>query len=252
MDLSLEEWQALIPLPSSSVRTKLDISFVLDTTGSMGDELNYLQVEIANIAQTIQARFPDLEQRYAVIPFRDNGDEYLTRNSGFLSDIGAFQAFLNEQSAAGGGDTPEALEQGLAEASANLNWGAEDTSKILFLITDAPPHENNEAPSFEQLLALKERNIKIYPLGASGMDQKVELIMRIAALISGAQYLFLTDDSGVGNPHLEPSIPCYHVEKLSDLMIRVINSEVTNQTIWPEAEKIIRTVGNPSDGLCLE
>ena len=69
--------------------------------------------------------------------------------------------------------------------------------------------------------------------------------MSSTALLTGAQFLFLTDDSGVGNAHGEPHIPFYHVEKLNALMARVISGEVAGKRIAPEARDILRTVGKP-------
>ena len=43
--------------------------------------------------------------------------------------------------------------------------------------------------------------------------------------------MFLTDDSGVGNPHEEPDITGYKVEKLNDLMVREIRSYVAAHTV---------------------
>ena len=43
------------------------------------------------------------------------------------------------------------------------------------------------------------------------------------------QYLFLTDHSGVGNPHAEPHVPDYQVERLDRLMIRMIASELSGK-----------------------
>jgi hypothetical protein len=46
--------------------------------------------------------------------------------------------------------------------------------------------------------------------------------MRFMAIYTNGTYVFITDDSGIGNAHLEPSVGEYQVEKLSDLMIRLI------------------------------
>jgi len=43
------------------------------------------------------------------------------------------------------------------------------------------------------------------------------------AICTGAPYVFLTDDSGIGGSHLEPIIGDYEVEKLHDVIVRIIN-----------------------------
>ena len=75
--------------------------------------------------------------------------------------------------------------------------------------------------------------------------------MRSAAFLTLSEYLFLTDDSGVGNPHAEPHIPCYLVQRLDQLMIRMIQAELTGARVEPDPADIIRTVGNPVAGVCV-
>lgn len=75
-------------------------------------------------------------------------------------------------------------------------------------------------------------------LGHLGIDKRV------------AEYIFLTDDSGIGNPHAEPHIPCYVVENLNQLLIRLIGSELAGERQYATEDRILRTVGNPVNGVC--
>ena len=60
-------------------------------------------------------------------------------------------------------------------------------------------------------------------------------MFRSFAADSGAQYLFLTDDSGVGLPHAEPHTEDYEVELLRDALIRVLRAELEGaETPKPE------------------
>ena len=74
--------------------------------------------------------------------------------------------------------------------------------------------------------------------------------MRTAAQMTGGRYIFLTDDSGIGNSHAEPAIPCYHVTKFDGALVRMVESEMSGTHVQPKAEEIIRTVGNPQNGQC--
>ena len=65
--------------------------------------------------------------------------------------------------------------------------------------------------------------IRLIPVASSGVDTETEFLLRSWATMTGGTYTFLTNHSGVGNDHLEPTIGEYEVEKLNDLMIRVIN-----------------------------
>ena len=99
---------------------------------------------------------------------------------------------------------------------------------------------------------LRRLGVSIYPVAASGVAAEAEYIMRTAALFTLAEYLFLTDDSGIGNPHAEPHIPCYVVQRLDTLMTRMIRTQLAGARIEPAPETIIRVVGNPVDGVCME
>ena len=57
-------------------------------------------------------------------------------------------------------------------------------------------------------------------VAASGVADKAEYAMRAMAAATQSRYLFLTDDSGVGNPHAPPAIDCYLVTRL-DALVRL-------------------------------
>jgi hypothetical protein len=74
--------------------------------------------------------------------------------------------------------------------------------------------------------------------------------MRSSAQLTGGRYLFLTNDSGIGGDHKEPSIPCYFVTKLTDAITRMVDIELSGLYREPEKSQVIRTGGNPQDGAC--
>ena len=245
------EWNVTLQGVESSLPKQLDLAFVVDATGSMADELEFLKAEIDAIAAAVADEFPHVDQRYALIVYRDDGDVYVTRSFDFVASLEEFQSTLAEQRAAGGGDYPEAMHLALEDTAA-LSWRASGTARMMFLIADAPPHNQYAQRAFDAIVALRQQGLAIYPLAASGAATETELIMRAAALLTLSEYLFLTDDSGVGNPHEDPRIPCYHVQRLDRTMIRVIRAELAGERIEPDPEHIIRTVGNPVDGICID
>lgn len=247
--MSREAWQNLIPARSTTPSTKMEIALVLDVTGSMGDELRYLQAEWTAIIDDLKLLHPDLALRLSLVVYRDVGDAFVTASLPFTEDRAAFQSEIMKYSAGGGGDYPEAVDQALRDAN-QLTWGDSGVTKILFWLADAPPHQQNEALTFEQILELRTKGVSILPIAASGVAERAELIMRIGALITGGSYIFLTDDSGVGDPHAEPHIPCYHVERLNQLILRVLSERVSGQRIAPSPDKILRSVGQMQDGVC--
>ncbi len=240
--------RCVLQLPGASPERpdRLDLAFVVDCTGSMTDELEYLKVEIRGIAEEISRRFPRVRQRYALVAYRDEGDEYVTR----LFDMDSLDAFvrdLGRQSAGGGGDYPEAVHRALQSAG-QLGWDDGHATRMVFHVADAPPHDNRAGEALEALTPLRERAVAVYPVAASGVGAAAEFVMRTEALLTGGQYLFLTDDSGVGNPHAEPHFPHYHVQKLRDVMVRMVASELSGERLEPDPDRIIRTVAPQPGG----
>jgi hypothetical protein len=224
----------------------LDLVFVVDCTGSMGDELEYLKVELKSIVEHIATQFPEVDQRYALVVYRDDGDQYVTRTFDFTESLQAFRDELGKQASDGGGDYPEAVDKALADAT-ELSWSDQGV-RMLFHVADAPPHDDKAALALDATQTLRERGVAIYPVASSGVADTAEFIMRTEAMLTGGQYVFLTDDSGVGNAHAEPHFPHYAVQTLKDVMIRMIASELAGETVEPNPDRIIRTVAPQTAG----
>ena len=227
----------------------LDLAFVIDTTGSMGDELKYVQSELDNIAGGIAKQFPNVAQRWALVVYRDAGDAYVVQSSDFTPDLSAFRQQLAAQSSMGGGDMPEAVDQALAAAT-QLSWQGGAVARVAFWIADAPQHVGREAGVVSALAAATTQGVHIYPVAASGIDDLGEYTMRTAAEVTGGRYLFLTDDSGIGNSHAEPHIPCYYVTTLASAVQRMVATEVSGAYVAPAPTEIIRTGGDPQNQQC--
>ncbi|XXX80238.1 vWA domain-containing protein [Sorangium sp. So ce134] len=228
----------------------LDVSLVIDTTGSMGDEIAYLQTEFVALSDSIFAKYPNAAQRWSLVLYRDTEDDYVVRWFDFRTDPEEFQEKLAEQGANGGGDFPEAPDAALSKA-ADLAWrtGA-DTARLAFWVADAPHHDTNAGAMAEGIRALKDRGVAVYPVASSGVDELTEISMRSAAQLTGGRYLFLTDDSGVGGEHKEPTIPCYYVTKLDSAILRMVDIALSGVYREPEPSEILRTGGDPLDGAC--
>lgn len=236
--------------PTRPANTTLDIALVIDTTGSMSDEIAFLQEEFRAIATQIAAAYPGASQRWALILYRDEGDEYVVRTFDFDTDIEVFRSNLAAQSAGGGGDFPEAAHSALL-ANNDLAWRTDDaTARLAFWVADAPHHDEQADAMATAIRASAAADVHIYPIASSGIDDLTELTMRSAAQITGGRYLFLTDDSGVGNAHVEPSIPCYFVTRLDDALLRMVDIEMSGTYREPAAEDILRTGGDPTHGSC--
>ena len=204
--------------------TDVDVMFVFDATGSMGDELHYLQAEMKDVIARASTATGGLTIRTGAVVYRDHGDEYLTRISRLTSNIRTTQAFIDKQQANGGGDFPEAVPEALMAALNSADWNENARARIAFLILDAPCHQDSATVALlqEQVLNAAAMGVRIVPVVCSGLDKAGEMLMRSIALLTNGTSFFLTDDSGIGNPHIQPTTDSLKVEHLNDMLVRTI------------------------------
>jgi hypothetical protein len=228
---------------SCEASQNVDVAFVVDATGSMGDEIDYLKAELNEIVFQSKQISNTLNFRFANIFYRDKGpsEMYTTRVMDFNRVLTASSDFIAAQNAGGGGDYEEAVEVALDSAINKLSWSDEARTRILFLVLDAPPHNTvaNQEKLRELIAKAAEKGIRIVPVGASGINKSTEYLMRTLALGTNGTYTFLTNHSGIGNPHMEPSTDKYDVETMTKLMVRILKS----YTYMPDCEQQIPDLG---------
>lgn len=221
-------WNEYVVSASAPQQTA-DIAFVVDATGSMGDEIAFLKKDLLSILESVRQSQTGVEIRTGTVFYRDKGDDYVTRHSAFTTDFSSTMQFIEKQNASGGGDLPEAVHWALEATLQNLAWNPEARSRLAFLILDAPAHynQNEVIESIHQSITAFARNgIRIIPVLASTGDKTTEFMCRYFAIVTDGTYVFLTDDSGVGNSHLTPTVGQYTVEKLNDLLVRLITENI--------------------------
>ena len=165
-----------------------------------------------------------LSIRTGAVVYRDHSDDYLTRISRLTEDIATTQAFIDKQRASGGGDYPEAVPEALMAALNSAGWSDNARARIAFLILDAPCHEDSATLALlhEQVLNAAAMGVRIVPVVCSGLQESGEYLMRAIALATNGTSFFLTDDSGIGLPHLKPTTDSLKVEHLNDMLVRTI------------------------------
>lgn len=210
---------SLVMNGSADSMAGVQVMFIVDTTGSMGDELSYLQMDFAQIARDTAGD----GVTYSVNFYRDAGDEYVTKTNPFTDNVDEVQKLINNEYAYGGGDTPEAVSEILQETITKNGEWRNDRNKVCFLIFDAPPHYGTEQGIIDAVKAAAQNGIHIVPVVASNAERETELFGRALAICTDGDYVFLTDHSGVGGSHLEPIIGDYEVELLHDIIVRIIN-----------------------------
>lgn len=207
-----------------AVASSADIAFVVDATGSMADEIEFLKSDLYDIITKAESVNPSVSIRTAALFYRDEGDDYVTRYSDFTEKVKETAAYVKEQNADGGGDYPEAVHTALEHMLQDLSWKENARSKVAFLILDAPAHYTDTVIASLQasIKACARNGIRIIPVAASGVDKNTEFMLRFFAIATGGTYVFLTDDSGVGGSHLVATVGDYKVEQLNDLLVRLI------------------------------
>ncbi len=127
--------------PAAEIRPRIEVVFVLDTTGSMGGLIQAAKEKIWSIASTMAAANQAPEVRMGLVAYRDRGDAYVTRVVDLSTDLDSMYATLMDFRAAGGGDGPESVNQALYDAVHGISWSQdENVYRVVFLVGDAPPH----------------------------------------------------------------------------------------------------------------
>ena len=225
----LSTWNLDLDIPVSSAQKTLQLAFVIDTTWSMGDQINKIKETIQSVVGQVKEGNASLSIEYGLVAYKDKHDQYLTSAYQFTSDLDAYQERLDGLSAWGGGDYPEDINSWLEEAMEFLNRSDDaSTWRLAFLVADAPPHmDYNQTYDYRvALLRAVEQWVKIYPVASSGLDNTVgELIFRQIALITNASYVFITKGaSGKTDYHVDEQ--SYSVASLDDLLVDIILREV--------------------------
>lgn len=205
---------------------QLDLMLMIDTTGSMGDELEYIKTELADMVKRISEADEAYSIRVSVNFYRDEGDDYVVKFYDFRTDINDCLEQLKDEHAGGGGDTPEAVHTALENAITGHQW-RDGAVKICFFVLDAPPHSEEEIKGVNESLLKSvkkaaELGVRIIPVASSGVDTETEVLLRSFAVMTGGTYIFITNHSGIGFGHKEAEVGEYTVETLNECMIRVV------------------------------
>ncbi len=214
-------------------RIPLDLLFVMDTTGSMGEEIARLKstIEIINMNLASMAAKPRI--RFGMVLYRDQGDDYVTKVIPFTDNLDAFRTELDKVEAGGGGDGPEDLQSALKDAIGAVKWNS-DGIRLAFVITDAPAHLNyNQDYTYVSAAHdARKQAIKIFTVGTGGLDISGEYILRQVSQYTYARYIFLTyGERGESEGGKEGSVSHhtgtnFQTDKLETIIIRFAREEL--------------------------
>jgi Mg-chelatase subunit ChlD len=186
--------------PPSTPRTstkRVEVVFVLDTTGSMGGLIAAAKEKIWSIASTLAQARQAPEISMGLVAYRDRGDQYVTQVIDLNKDLDSMYAKLMEFRADGGGDTPESVNQGLDDAINKISWSQDaNTYRVVFLVGDAPPHMDyqDDVKYPTTVAAAAAKGIVVNTIQCGAMRETVKPWQEIAALGHGRY--FTVDQAG--------------------------------------------------------
>ncbi len=223
--------EVVLRLGTAGAPQVLDLGFLIDVTGSMEDELRYVNSEIGQIVQEVGRAAPETTVRVGATFYRDRTDRHVVQQIPFTTDVAGFAAAMRSIRASGGGDYPEDMNAGLEAAMGRLDWTEGNAVRVLVIVSDAPPKDYADAQYDYRhaLLDAQERGIRILPVAASGADRTVEYLFRAMGAVTSTPYVYLTDDSGVGNPHMEADTDRVAVEYFADLLTRMVIADLRGE-----------------------
>ena len=178
-----------------SVATALDVLFLLDATGSMGDEIDRLKATIDSVAAQVGAFESQPDVRFGMTLYRDQGDAFVTSTFDFTGDIAAFRAALNDVDRRRRRRLSGSPRGGPGIGFSTPTWrDPASTVQLVFLVGDAPPHLDRQAPvDYPAAIAdAVARGIKVFPIASSESDDQAEAVFREIAAATGARFVFLS------------------------------------------------------------
>lgn len=189
---------SILPAKPAWSRPVIEVVFVLDTTGSMGPLIEGAKRKIWSIATTLIDCSPDADIRMGLVAYRDIGDDYVTKTFNLTTDIQGLYADLLHLQARGGGDWPESVNEALHVGVSKMNWShGRDSTRIVFLVGDAPPHmDYAQDMKYPEVMRLaRARDITVNTVQAGGA-RDTERVWRAIAQMGGGEYIAIPQDGG--------------------------------------------------------
>lgn len=197
-----ENNSAIPPINNNDNKNKktLEMVFVLDTTGSMGGLIEGAKQRIWGVVNEVMQSAAKPDVRVGLIAYRDKGDAYVTQVLPITEDLDKVYTTLMDYRADGGGDTPENVRGALLAGVRNAGWSqsSSNIAQIVFLVGDAPPHEDyRELQDSLTTAAEALRKGMIVNTIQCGNDSATKKFWQDIAQRGQGQYFLIPQDGGV-------------------------------------------------------
>ena len=186
--------------PHENKEKTLEMVFVLDTTGSMGGLIDGAKQRIWGIVNEVMQTPARPNVRVGLVAYRDKGDAYVTQVLSITNDLDKVYTTLMEYRADGGGDGPEDVRRALADGVRKAGWSkpSENTAQIVFLVGDAPPHDDyvQEPDTLETAAEAIKVGMVVNTIQC-GADETTRAVWQQIARRGEGQYFRIAQDGGV-------------------------------------------------------
>ena len=186
--------------PETQQRPRIEVAFVLDTTGSMSGLIQAAKEKIWSIASTMARAEGAPAIRMGLVAYRDRGDDYVTRVVDLSDDLDSMYATLMDFEAGGGGDGPESVNQALHDAVHQLSWSQDPKAyRVVFLVGDAPPHMDyqDDVKYPDTVAAALQQGIIVNAVQCGDHEVTTRTWQRIAGLGTGDYFQVAQDGNAV-------------------------------------------------------
>ncbi len=191
-------------LPDTAAATAnsraLEMVFVLDTTGSMGGLLEGAKQRIWGIVNEVMQSSSKPAVRIGLVAYKDRGDAYVTQVLPLTNDLDKAYSTLMDYEAQGGGDEPENVRRALVDGVRRAGWskGSSGVTQILFLVGDAPPHDDyGDEPSTVATASEAVQKGMIVNTIQCGETLRTREVWQMIAQRGRGQYFSIAQDGGV-------------------------------------------------------
>jgi hypothetical protein len=138
----------------------LDVCIILDATGSMAYCLEGVKRALQELLQVFAKA--EMNANLGLVVFRDETYNESPKLYSLGTPVEKLQSTLASTKAYGGGDDPESSLLAIKHAL-SLSGYRSDARKVLFLVTDAPPHDPEAGVSSQNILnLLKSQNVLLF------------------------------------------------------------------------------------------
>ena len=213
----------IAPVSLANNDRTLEMVFVLDTTGSMGGLIDGAKQRIWGIVNDVMQSSSHPSVKIGLVAYRDRGDEYMTQVLPLTEDLDKVYTTLMNYNAAGGGDTAENVRRALADALAKAGWsnGGRNVARVIFLVGDAPPHNDyTDEPDTIVSAALARKQGMIINTIQCGVDAETQKVWQTIAQYGRGQYFAIPQNGGV------QTISTPYDERISELGTKLGGSYV--------------------------